>query len=315
MKSSTLAHLPKKQLTQFLLLLGLVALVVLASGLSDLNLKPGRAFVIAETEDTITGEEEVLTIPPEVVVAIITGSVFFVGLIVIIIRLLQGKEAIKEELLALFFFSIFVLGFTWILSEAVSQVNPNQIPQEQESAPPLDFSDLAQSAEEVGGAVAPEPSEGFVIVVAGVIGLGLAGLIYFVYRRFLNKPAAATLAQLALDAEATLLKLQVEDANLRDVVMRSYYDMSKTLSEQGVHRAEGMTPREFEERLITAGLPRRDVERLTRLFEEVRYGHVSAGERQKREAIACMQAIVAAAQQRAAVVNRQSSPLPSNRPI
>jgi hypothetical protein len=284
--------------------------VLLASGLSELNLKPGRAVVIAETEESGTTAGTVLTIPPEVMVAIVTGTVFAVGVIVIIIRLLQGKEAIKQELLALFFFTIFVLLFTWILSEAVSQVDATQLPQEQESEPPIDFSELVEGAEEVGGAVAPEPSEGFVIAVAGGIGLGLAGMGYVLYRRFLYKPAAATLAQLALDAEATLLKLQVEDANLRDVVMRSYYDMSKTLSEQGVHRTEGMTPREFEERLVSAGLPRRDVERLTRLFEDVRYGHLATGERQKREAIACMQAIVAAAQHRTkTVTNHQPSPL------
>lgn len=310
-----LAQLPKKKLTQLLLLLGLAALVLLASGLSELNLKPGRAFVIAADEETVTDESDVLTIPSEVVVAIITGTVFVIGLIVLVIRLLQGKEAIKQELLALFFFTIFVLVFTWILSEAVSQVDPTQLPQGQEAEPPLDFSGMVEGVEEVGGEVIPEPSEGFVFVVAGMMGLGLLGAAYFVYRRFFNRPAAATLAQLALDAEATLLKLQVEDANLRDVVMRSYFDMSKTVSEQGVHRTEGMTPREFEERLITAGLPRRDVERLTRLFEEVRYGHVTAGERQKREAIACMQAIVAAAQQRAAAVSYKSSPLPGNRPV
>ena len=57
----------------------------------------------------------------------------------------------------------------------------------------------------------------------------------------------------------------MEDANLRNVVMRSYYDMNRTVSEQGVKRAEGMTPREFEARLIQTGLPHRDVERLTRL--------------------------------------------------
>ncbi len=305
-----LARLPKKKSTQLLLLLSLCAIVLLASGLSELNLKPGRAVVIAETEETETTAGTVLTIPPEVMVAIVTGTVFLAGLIVIIIRLLQGKEAIIQELATLFFFTIFVLIFTWILSEAISRVDETQLPQEQEAESPLDFSDLGQGTEEVGGEVAPEPSDGFVLAVAGGIGLGLAGLGYFVYRRFSHKPAAATLAQLALDAEATLLKLQVEDANLRDVVMRSYYDMSMTLSEQGVHRAEGMTPREFEERLINAGLPRRDVERLTQLFEDVRYGHLAAGERQKREAIACMQAIVAAAPHRTKTnTNHQASPL------
>lgn len=310
-----LAQLRKKKLTQLLLLMGLIALVLLASGLSDLDLKPGRTFVITGTEETITGVTDVFTIPSEIMVAIIAVTIFVIGLIVIIIRLLQGKETIKEELLALFFFTIFALAFTWVLSEMISQVDEELLPQAQGNEPLFDVMELVSEVEVAGEETPPEPSEGFVIVVAGIVGLGLLGVGYFMYRRFFNRPAAATLAQLALDAEATLLKLQVEDANLRDVVMRSYFDMSKTVSEQGVYRAEGMTPREFEERLIAAGLPRRDVERLTRLFEEVRYGHVTAGERQKREAIACMQAIVAAAQQRAAAVNYKPSPLTGNRPI
>ncbi len=105
-----LARLPKKKSTQLLLLLSLCAIVLLASGLSELNLKPGRAVVIAETEETETSAGTVLTIPPEVMVAIVTGTVFLAGLLVIIIRLLQGKEAIIQELATLFFFTIFVLS-------------------------------------------------------------------------------------------------------------------------------------------------------------------------------------------------------------
>jgi hypothetical protein len=40
------------------------------------------------------------------------------------------------------------------------------------------------------------------------------------------------------------------------------------------------------------------VTRLTRLFEEVRYGGVTVGERERREAIACMETIVDAARAR-----------------
>lgn len=295
------ARLPQKTITKLLLLLGIVALILLASGLSDFNLKPGRAFAITSAEETLSNQGvTTFTIPAEVIAGIITGVIFLSGLIAIFIRFMQGKQAIKEELIALFLFTLFVLFFTYLLSEAVANVDPPAIPAAQEGNAGFDLEGLIAEAEQ--NPVTPpafNPSDG--LVLATGVGVTVMALTvgYFVYRRFWGQPAAATLDQLALSAEETLLQLQVEDANLRNVVLRAYYDMSRTVSEQGVTRAEGMTPREFEARMIQAGLPRRDVERLTRLFEEVRYGHVEAGERQKREAIACMEAIVAAAKRRA----------------
>jgi hypothetical protein len=53
-----------------------------------------------------------------------------------------------------------------------------------------------------------------------------------------------------------------------------------------------MTPREFEARLATAGLREDHIQRLTRLFEAVRYGTQSPGKREEREAVDCLTAIV-----------------------
>ena len=310
-------RLPPKTITKFLLLLGVIALILLASGLSEFDLKPGRAFAIATAEETLSNQGvTTFSIPPEIIAGIITGTIFLSGLIAIFIRFMQGKEAIKEELIALFLFTVFVLFFTYLLSDAVSTIDPNDLPQEQTNQTGFDMEGLMAEAEQ--NAVAPptfNPSDGLVLATGVGVSVITLAVGYFVYRRFWGQPAAATLDQLALSAEETLFQLQVEDANLRNVVMRAYYDMGRTLSEQGVQRAEGMTPREFEARMIQAGLPRRDVERLTRLFEEVRYGHVEAGERQKREAIACMEAIVAAAKRRSTTPATSASPMASNRAI
>ena len=68
--------------------------------------------------------------------------------------------------------------------------------------------------------------------------------------------------------------------------------MSQILSEQrGIRRSATMTPREFEQKLRGAGLPGDDVERLTRLFESVRYGARVPNEHQERQAVACLTAI------------------------
>jgi hypothetical protein len=55
-----------------------------------------------------------------------------------------------------------------------------------------------------------------------------------------------------------------------------------------------MTPSEFEQALQGKGLPREPVHQLTHLFEEVRYGARQVGEREERQAIDSLSAIVAA---------------------
>ena len=55
-----------------------------------------------------------------------------------------------------------------------------------------------------------------------------------------------------------------------------------------------MTPREFEQVLGGLGLRDEHIQQLTRLFERVRYSAAAPGEREEREAEACLSAIVAA---------------------
>jgi hypothetical protein len=53
-----------------------------------------------------------------------------------------------------------------------------------------------------------------------------------------------------------------------------------------------MTPREFVRSLTAMGLPELAVQRLTRLFEDVRYGARVTGDQEEGEAIASLTAIV-----------------------
>ena len=98
--------------------------------------------------------------------------------------------------------------------------------------------------------------------------------------------------QLAKEAKGALDALK-GGAELRDTVMRCYFEMSRVVSEErGIRRERAMTPREFEERLGELGLPERHVVQLTRLFEGVRYGSKETGEREADQAVASLSAIV-----------------------
>jgi hypothetical protein len=62
---------------------------------------------------------------------------------------------------------------------------------------------------------------------------------------------------------------------------------------RGVPREISVTPSEFEQTLVSKGLPSVPVHDLTRIFEDVRYGGMGAGEDERRRAVSALRIIVA----------------------
>ncbi len=120
--------------------------------------------------------------------------------------------------------------------------------------------------------VAPigEAPAGFAWVVMGlVLLLAFAGAAWLVVRTIRAQQPGKKLAGEA----AAALHALADGRDLKDVILRSYQQMAALVSrERGIEREESATPREFEEILITGGLPPEPVRELTRLFEKVRYG-------------------------------------------
>lgn len=115
----------------------------------------------------------------------------------------------------------------------------------------------------------------------------------YIYQRFFRKSPSTT-DQLKADAEEALSDIQSGE-DLRNVIVRCYTDMSQVLNEQrNIQRQQAMTPREFEHQLQGIGLPQNAVQRLTRLFEEVRYGNAEPGKEAEQEAIHCLTSIAEA---------------------
>ncbi len=138
---------------------------------------------------------------------------------------------------------------------------------------------------------------GTAIVVGGLLAAGLVAVAWYVWRQ--TRPQESSLAQVGLEAQAALDALQA-GADLKDTVLRCYFEMGRVLREQrGISREESMTPREFERYLGEAGLHDDQVARLTYLFEDVRYGAKVPGEREEQEAVDCLTAIVKACQETA----------------
>jgi hypothetical protein len=109
------------------------------------------------------------------------------------------------------------------------------------------------------------------------------------YRAFSNtKP---------LDEIARIARSSLEDLssgrNSSDVIINCYLRMSDVVSSRRqLQRDMAMTPHEFAVRLEQAGLPGDAVNRLTRLFEGVRYGDRRSGPRDVNEAVSCLKTIL-----------------------
>ena len=75
--------------------------------------------------------------------------------------------------------------------------------------------------------------------------------------------------------------------------LNCYAEMSQALqAEKGIRRAQAVTTHEFEKELLTKGFPGRPIQQLTRLFEQVRYGHQQLGDEAKQSAKESLREII-----------------------
>lgn len=126
------------------------------------------------------------------------------------------------------------------------------------------------------------------LVGAGLLmSLALGG--FLLYTRLAAR--LTPLAQIRFEAKETLQEIRA-GVDLRNAIVACYFNMCRILVEkQRIEREQGMTPREFAVRLADSGLPATQVNRLTRLFELVRYGTHDFTPAEAEEAIACLSAI------------------------
>ncbi len=144
------------------------------------------------------------------------------------------------------------------------------------------------------GQVPPPPA--WLPLLLSTLGAGvLLGIGRLAYRLSRKPEAPADL--IAREAQQALGDLRA-GRDFEDTIIRCYYEMTRVLREQrGLRRGAAMTPREFASHLVAFGLPEPAVRRLTRLFERARYGALQATPAESREAEACLTAIATAARE------------------
>lgn len=274
--------------------LALIALAALASAIEQFSFHPARRLSREEVE-TVGAPihsivENIADIPLEKQIAFLVTLLLLFVLVIVLLPPEMRKRLLKQilrftlgGLLLLYLFKLkpdLLEGLFPIFNMAAGQ---NESPAQGESAPPPVF-----EPPQVSGWVS------FLIAFGVVL---LAMFIFWRVNRWLNlrKPPIAAplpLNKIADAARASLLNLSA-DGFAQDKIIQCYADMSRVVDmRRGVSRDHAMTPAEFALRLENAGLPREPVNRLTRLFESVRYGARASAQSDVDEAVACLKSIL-----------------------
>ena len=281
----------RKRLILLFCFLVIAAITLLALSLHDVHFQPGRSLSTRQTSVS-----PILFQAPEFLAGTPIWKIllFWLAFVVnlILFFYLLPPELRKRILRQMISLSVGMLILLFALRYRILQL-PNL------NSDPVNPAGLPPPGSNLNAAPIfhpPQVTPWVTYLISLGILLGLAMLAWIVYRwqeRYRNH-RYATLHDLAGIAQSSLDNL-ASGGNWGDVIIRCYARMGEVVSEKrGLHRPEAATPREFALRLEIAGLPPEAVNRLTRLFESVRYGARKSEQSDINEAVACLASILQA---------------------
>lgn len=257
-----------------------IALVPMASGISNLSMRPGTLL----EESTIRELRALLTASGNAW-NLFTILILLLPVLILAVYFYQpskkrAKHARKNSSLGTIIQLLLWLVALILLRRRLKLEKLN-----------LDFvNNAAQSLSEIDFTAKDVPVTSLPAWITFVISFFLIGFLFFLlwrYRRPTERlPVLSELISKQADTTIEELNLGIE---FREVITKCYYEMNKVLRDQrGIKRKQHFTPREFENRLIDMGFPSDSVTELTRLFEMVRYGQIEPDEGQKTRAVDCL---------------------------
>jgi hypothetical protein len=281
----------QKIFTIIMAVLALLGLVILASGISTLDLNNGPLYLLPPSEQATRAPltPRVAQIPTNYLSLL--ALVFLVLLPISIIYLLTSPSARRRFLTQLVQVSLFVL-FLYFLSKSIGKLFPKL---------GIGLSgnlkdDLAARGFDVRflEPFKPQNPAWLTQLLSLVLAAGFVIFLVWLWIRLrqveVRHPSPAE--KVVRSAQTALRRIDAGQ-NLRDVVLRCYLEMTQAVAEKRhLTRPEYVTPHEFIYNLEGIGLPAEQVRRLTALFETVRYGHKTPGAPERAEAVACLNAIV-----------------------
>lgn len=266
-----------------------IALVILAMSISGVELEPGTVFYTESEGDQaefytpsanpLRGDGDIDYLP--LIRLLIILPTIAIILITIFIPSTR-KYTLRNLIIVLAWSALVYYMYTSQTETEISQtVEINTYPANLPIIPQAPMPEVMQD------------SPNWVTYLIGfIIIMILLALAYFLYQRSTRREEEQEL--LSTKARVALEEIQ-SGADFRNVILRCYYEMSQIiLRDRGLDRKRWMTAREFEIRLVRAGLPAGPVKHLTRLFELVRYGAYDPSHEQELLAIDSLTAIAQA---------------------
>lgn len=271
----------------FFFILAIGALIILASGISNILFVP-EPFAVEPG-----AQERPLT--PWITLGSVENKflflIFFVLLILAFIAVLLAPEGRILLLRSILLIGAFILLSRLLLPRDPAQGLQAGAPETEESVDDGEIQPLIPSQSDLN--LNPETPSWLVTVIGINLALlivgGSAAIFWLIARQrsFTSVPQ-----EISLEARTAIQALDA-GGNFEDVILRCYARMSQVLSEQrGLDRESSMTPHEFERVLIRLGFPSQPVRALTHLFEEVRYGNIQQGEKGIQLAVSSLNAII-----------------------
>lgn len=280
--------LNNKTVVFLIALAGLVALALLAAALRDLKFQPAAPVSFNFGSVQVSGAG--FTGPPDIAMWRYLLFAALAILIVAIIFVLLDPELRKKLLLRVVQIVIWMLAIGFLLNFAFENGKLNQ--QSGDNGGPPGWSQSTFNQGDAPVYSPPEISPWVTYTVSFAIGLGLTAVGWLIYSRRQKNSGSSARFELAGIARQALEELK-PGGNWDDAIIKAYVRMNEVVvSERGLLRQPGNTPREFALRMERVGLPGEAVRTLTSLFEGVRYGNRSSSLTERDLAAAALSAIV-----------------------
>ena len=270
----------KFYLPAVLVAIAVIAMIPMASGISNLSMRPGTLL-----EESTIRELRALLTASGTAWNLFTILILLLPVLILAVYFYQpskkqAKHTRKNRSLATIIQVLLWIVALVLLRRRLKLDKLN-----------LDFvNNAAQSLSEIDFTPADVPVTSLPAWITFLISFFLIGFLFFLlwrYRRPTERlPVLSELISKQADTTIDELNLGIE---FREVITKCYYEMNKVLLDhRGIKRKQHITPREFETRLVDLGFPCASVSELTRLFEMVRYGKIEPDEGQKTRAVDCL---------------------------
>ncbi len=280
-------------------LLGLIALlivvlVVLSGGLRSVHFHPGKPLPQGQSVQFPQANNK--SLPPSITLVNLFRFALFAILIVggslSVIAAIVSPE-FRRTLIHLLIPAAIIFIVIYLLTLFLSPIHRSAMPMHR-ALPPRPPAGVPKQPVHVTIPTGT-PSHWWTLLIAlgGAIlvaGTGIAVWWWLKVRREQSIARESILEQLGEQADIAVSRLRDGD-DPRTVVLRCYQQMCDILNKYGhVSNPEYFTPREFARQLHARGMSTEYADRLTAIFEQVRYGHRS-GPEFAHEAVTCLNAI------------------------